>query len=158
MSGFNEIISSDEKRGGKGYFSKTGFVDWISENKLVHMGFIGQKYTLMAIRGFNWDIWERLDRVLCSMEWMVLLGDGYVRHLPGVFSDHCPIMLCLHSFHRPRSYLKPFRFDDMWLKHEGFRSMVQNHWAPSLGSLPGKLQSLFNKIKMWNNDTLGCIF
>ncbi|KAK3221245.1 hypothetical protein Dsin_008270 [Dipteronia sinensis] len=58
MGDFNEITCSMEKRGGRGYFSKTGFVDWISENKLVDLGFISQKFTWITRRGISEDIWE----------------------------------------------------------------------------------------------------
>ena len=78
MGDFNEIVSSDEKRGGRGCFSKIGFSDWISDNRLLDMGFIGQKFTWMTRRGLCEDIWERLDRALCSMEWRSLYAKGFV--------------------------------------------------------------------------------
>ncbi|KAK3229448.1 hypothetical protein Dsin_001329 [Dipteronia sinensis] len=74
MGDFNEITNSVEKRGGRGYFSNSRFVDWINENKLVDLDFIGQKYTWMTRRGVSEDIWVRIDRALCSMEWRVSFG------------------------------------------------------------------------------------
>ena len=120
MGDFNDIVSSDEKRGGRGCFSKTGFSDWISDNRLLDMGFIGQKFTWMTRRGLCEDIWERLDRALDSTEWRSLYAEGFVRHLPRTSSDHCPIMLSLHSTHVPRNSFKPFRFEVMWMKHKDF--------------------------------------
>ena len=117
MGDFNEIVSSDEKRGGRGCFSKIGFSDWISDNRLLDMGFIGE------------DVWERLDRGLCSMEWRSLYAEGFVRHLPRTSSDHCPIMLSLHSTHVPRNSFKPFRFEAMWMKHKDFGELVRHRWA-----------------------------
>ncbi|KAK0608600.1 hypothetical protein LWI29_033148 [Acer saccharum] len=125
MGDFNEIVSSEKKRGGRNCFSKIGFSDWISDNELIDMGFIGQKFTWMIKRGICEEIWERLDRALCSMEWRSLFTKGFIRHLPRNSSDHCPIMLNLHSSHVPRNPLKPFRFEVMWMKHEDFGELVQ---------------------------------
>ncbi|KAK2646419.1 hypothetical protein Ddye_021614 [Dipteronia dyeriana] len=114
MGDFNEITGSDENRGGRIGFSRTGSVDWINENKLVDLGFIGQKYTWMTKRGFSEIIKERLDRALCSIDWRIEFAEGFLSHLPRIFSYHYPIFLNLHSQHIPRSGLKPFRFEAMW--------------------------------------------
>ncbi|KAK0592822.1 hypothetical protein LWI29_026048 [Acer saccharum] len=158
MGDFNEITNSAKKRGGRGYFSNSGFGDWINENKLVDLGFIGHKYTWMTKRGVGEDIWVRLDRAICSVEWRVAFGEGYVRHLPRVSSDHCPIMLCLYSSHIPRGPFKPFRFEAMWLKHKEFDNVVRCNWGSHVGDLPTKLQVLSNNIKVWNKEVFGCIF
>jgi hypothetical protein len=102
----------------------------------------------MTKRGVSEDIWVRLDRALCSMEWRVSFGEGYVRHLPRVTSDHCPIMLCLHSSHIPRGPIKPFRFEVMWLKHEEFSDVVRCNWGSHVDDLPNKLQFLSNNNKV----------
>ena len=68
LGDFNEITNSFEKRGGHNCFSKSCFVEWINDNKLVDIRFVGQKFTWMTRRGFREDIWENLDRALCSME------------------------------------------------------------------------------------------
>ena len=68
MGDFYEIVSSEKKMGGRSCFSKIGFGDWIGNNKLVDLGFIGQNFTWMARRGVREEIWERLDRALCSMD------------------------------------------------------------------------------------------
>ncbi|KAK1554545.1 hypothetical protein Q3G72_013786 [Acer saccharum] len=158
MGDFNEIINSAEKKGGRGFFSNSGFADWINDNKLVDLGFIGQKYTWMTKRGISEDIWVRLDRALCSMEWRVGFGEGYVRHLPRIISDHCPIMLCLHSSHIPRGPLKPFRFEAMWLRHEEFSDMARRSWGSHGSDLPNKLKCMAASFKIWNKEVFGCIF
>ncbi|KAL5832771.1 hypothetical protein ACOSQ3_016445 [Xanthoceras sorbifolium] len=53
---FNEIVSLSEKRGGRSNFSKSGFLEWINNNGLIDMGFIGQKFTWMAKRGVGNEI------------------------------------------------------------------------------------------------------
>ena len=79
---FNEIVNSSEKRGGRFHHANSGFGDWIDRNELVDMGFIGAKFTWMTKRGVHEEIWERLDRAVCSMEWRLQFMEGLVRHLP----------------------------------------------------------------------------
>ncbi|KAK3198862.1 hypothetical protein Dsin_022277 [Dipteronia sinensis] len=142
MGDLNEIVGSEEKLGGRSYFSKTGFGDWIGNNKLVDLGFIGQKFTWMTRRGVREEIWERLDRALCSMDWRSSFAEGFVQHLPRVSSDHCPIMLSLQSIHIPRNSLKPFKFDAMWMKHEQFGDLVRQRWGVHNGNIVEKVNSL----------------
>ncbi|KAK2645858.1 hypothetical protein Ddye_021053 [Dipteronia dyeriana] len=152
MRDFNEIISSDEKRGGggRGSFSKFGFIKWINENKLVDLGFIGQNFTWMARRGVREDIWERLDRELCSMDWRVMFGEGFVKHLPRVTFDHCPIMLCHHIMHILRGNFKAFRFNA-----EGFGNVFSHNWDSFEGKLSDKIRNVSQNIKVWNMKVFG---
>ncbi|KAK3183242.1 hypothetical protein Dsin_030528 [Dipteronia sinensis] len=101
----------------------------------------------MTKRGISEDIWERLDRALCSMDWRIMFAEGYVRHLPRVASDHCPILLCPHSTHIPHNNLKPFRFKAMWLKHDKFGDLVKHVWELDRSSLLNNIQLLSNNLK-----------
>ncbi|KAK2662407.1 hypothetical protein Ddye_000981 [Dipteronia dyeriana] len=92
---FNEIVTSSEKRGGRVNHSNSGFGNWIDRNGLVYLGFIGSKFTWMTKKGVHEEIWERLDRALCSMDWRLLFVEGFMRHLPRVLSDHCHILIQL---------------------------------------------------------------
>ncbi|KAK2640629.1 hypothetical protein Ddye_028424 [Dipteronia dyeriana] len=158
MGDFNEIINSSEKRGGRKCFSKTGFEGCINSNLLIDIGFVAKKFTWMTRRGFGEDIWERLDRDLCFMEWRAMFDEGYIRHLPRISSDHCPIVLCLRISHIPRSSLKPFKFEAMWIKHKGFGNLVKTGWDRNGGSLSDKISNLSNDLKVWNKEVFGCIF
>ncbi|KAK3222791.1 hypothetical protein Dsin_009816 [Dipteronia sinensis] len=65
---FNEITCHSVKRGGRYKFSNSGFANRIGRNNLVDMGFIGSRFTWMAKKGIGEEIWERLDKALCSMD------------------------------------------------------------------------------------------
>ncbi|KAK1584321.1 hypothetical protein Q3G72_031946 [Acer saccharum] len=112
----------------------------------------------MTNRGSNESIWERLDRAICSKDWRLLFAEGFLRHLPRVASDHCPILLSLHSNHIPRSHLKPFRFEAMWLKHVNFDQTVKQFWETQPVSFVDKTQGLANVLLNWNRTSFGCIF
>ncbi|KAL5754100.1 hypothetical protein ACOSP7_022320 [Xanthoceras sorbifolium] len=122
------------------------------------MGYTGQKFTWVAKKGVGEDIWVRLDRALCSMDWRLHFAEGFIKHLPRVNSDHCPILLQLLSQHVPRSELKPFRFEAMWLKHELFSEFVSKKWKENEESIVVKLQKLTGNLHSWNKEVFGCLF
>ncbi|KAL5818860.1 hypothetical protein ACOSQ4_022702 [Xanthoceras sorbifolium] len=135
----------------------SGFVDWFNSNSLVDMGYVGQNFTWVNKRGFEEDIWVRLDGAVCSRDWRIRYGDGYVKHLPRVNSDHCPIILYTKSAHITESTLKPFRFEAMWSKHKNYDEFIKKAW-PSEGSISEKLDNMTNKLKLWNKDCFGNLF
>ncbi|KAK3204389.1 hypothetical protein Dsin_018435 [Dipteronia sinensis] len=155
---FNEITSCDEKRSGRPTYSNSGFANWIYRNELVDMGFIGPRFTWMNKRGIKEEIWERLDRALCSMEWRLHYFEGFVKHLPTMFSDHCPVLIQLQSTHIPISMSKPFRFEAMWLKNKEFDEIISNNWSGKDDINTVKLQNLTKFLQKWNKEKFGNIF
>ncbi|KAL5773507.1 hypothetical protein ACOSP7_013098 [Xanthoceras sorbifolium] len=95
---------------------------------MIDLGFVGQKYTWMTRRGISEEIWERLDRAVCSNSWRIKFAEGFVKHLPRINSDHCPLLLLTRSNHMPEARLKPFRFEAMWLKHKEFVDVIKKNW------------------------------
>ncbi|XP_075664335.1 uncharacterized protein LOC142633928 [Castanea sativa] len=80
------------------------------------------------------------------------------RRLSKLCSDHFPIVLEGGSFQRGSM---PFRFENMWLKDEGFVDRVRSWWdsyqvhgAPSF-ILANKLKLLKNDLKRWNVEGFG---
>ncbi|KAK2653365.1 hypothetical protein Ddye_013221 [Dipteronia dyeriana] len=112
----------------------------------------------MTRRGISDHIFKRLDRALCSMDWRLMFMEGFVKHLPRVTSDHCRILLCLHSNHVSQKSLKPFRFEAMWLKHKNFGDLMKQYWSMSSESLKDKIFMFCNKLKDWNENIFNCIF
>ena len=65
----------------------------------------------------------RLDRFLVSEEWDCLFGGTKQSILPRPTFDHFPILL-----EGGRSLSKgpsPFRFENMWIKEEGFKDLIR---------------------------------
>ncbi|KAL5736384.1 hypothetical protein ACOSQ2_031172 [Xanthoceras sorbifolium] len=158
LGDFNEVTCNAEKRGGSASFSNSGFADWINNNNLIDLGFVGQNITWLNKRGSRDEVWCRLNRALCFMDWRMLFPEGFVKHLPRTHSDHCPILLKLHSSHTPCSLLKPFRFEAMWMCHAEFDRIIFGEWNVSEGNVLDKILSLSNKLKLWNKESFGCIF
>ncbi|KAL5789177.1 hypothetical protein ACOSQ2_004065 [Xanthoceras sorbifolium] len=122
------------------------------------MGFIGQKFTWMAKRGVGDEIWVRLDRSLCSMEWRLLYPEGFVRHLPRMNSDHCPLLIQPMSSQISNGHHKPFRFQAMWLKSNNFSNVVSNAWGYRNMEIGEKVGLLSKHLIQWNKNEFRCIF
>ena len=82
------------------------------------------------------------------------------RHLSRLLSNHFPILLEGGNLHGGK---KPFRFENMWLKDEGFLERVSSWWesyyfqrSPSF-ALANKLKLLKLDLKRWNVEHFGNI-
>ena len=77
------------------------------------------------------------------------------RVLPRVIFDHCPLLVEIGGVGRGRC---AFKFENMWLKVEGFVEKVQQWWSSYsfLGSpsfvLAQKLKALKEDLKKWNKE------
>ena len=98
---------------------------------------------------------SRIDRTLASVDWVDHFGNVSQRVLPCVVSNHCPPLVVVGSVNKGRS---AFKFENMWLKEEGF---VERVWqwcngycfsgSPSF-ILVRKLKALKKDLKKWNKE------
>jgi hypothetical protein len=113
---------------------------------------------------FTWSIsqdppkWSRIDRFLISHEWEARFPGVSQKRLPRFCSDHFPLLLeCVNGSRGKR----PFRFENMWLKNEGFGVLVKQWWdsyhfqgSPSF-VFACKIKALKLDLKRWNEETFG---
>ena len=91
------------------------FSDFIERNFLVDLPLVEGEY--MWFRDSVNPSMSRIDRVLVSTNWEEHFSDVIQRPLPHAVSNHCTILVEARGMARGKS---PFKFENMWLKVEGF--------------------------------------
>lgn len=88
-----------------------------------------------AITGFDIDesmVEEKLDRILVTDTWLSLFEGASASSITCPYSDHLPILLTPKVIvHAPRR--KRFCFDNMWLREEVCRKIVEQSWGKTMG-------------------------
>ncbi|RVW30293.1 Transposon TX1 uncharacterized 149 kDa protein [Vitis vinifera] len=108
--------------------------------------------------GLNGLSRSRLDRFLISEDWENHFSGAIQCSLPRPVSDHFPILLDGGGTRRGPI---PFRFENMWLKEEGFKELLKGWWQGFNYSgsysfiLTEKLKALKIKLKEWNSEVFG---
>ncbi|VFQ95756.1 unnamed protein product [Cuscuta campestris] len=103
----------------------------------------------------------KLDRVLANQSWGDIGLAPTCEFLDFNFlSDHCPTLFQCGA--PPGNRFRPFRFFNMWLKHEGFNGLISQSWeAGVVGSkqfsLCSKLKRLKPPLKALNRQAFGHI-
>ena len=96
------------------------FFYFIEANYLVDLPLEGALFTWFRDSGT--DCMSRIDRTLASVDWVDNFGNVSQRLLPHVVSDHYPLLVVASSVNKGRS---AFKFENMWLKEEGFVEKVR---------------------------------
>ncbi|XP_030970526.1 uncharacterized protein LOC115990899 [Quercus lobata] len=154
---FNVVRFPSERAGATAFTAAMReFSEFISEQGLIDIPLEGGTFTWSNSREVASK--ARLDRFLFSQDWEDKFPTVCQRRMSRLLSDHFPIVLEGGSFHRGR---RPFRFENMWLKDEGFVERVRSWWesyhlqgAPSF-VLANKLKLLKHDLKKWNVEVFG---
>uniref|UniRef100_A0A2N9FBT2 Uncharacterized protein n=1 Tax=Fagus sylvatica TaxID=28930 RepID=A0A2N9FBT2_FAGSY len=132
------------------------FSDFIETSQLVDLPLGGGPYTWRS--GSVNPSMSHIDRFLISSNWEDVYPDVTQKLLPHPLSDHFPLLLEVGSMSQGKF---PFRFENMWLKDEGFVDRIEAWWSsysftspPSL-VLARKLKALKEDLKQWNYHVFG---
>ncbi|KAG2671254.1 hypothetical protein I3760_14G124900 [Carya illinoinensis] len=149
IGGDFNITRFPSERSGNSQLSPamTEFSDCIFDLNLVDLPLVGGPFTWS-----NNQTYSRLDRFLISPDWECHYPEVSQKRLPRLCSDHFPILLDGGGIQGGR---RSFKFENMWLKSEGFVDKVRHWWSsyqfhgtPSF-ILAGKLKVLKNDLKLW---------
>ena len=157
---FNKITRAHEKFGGRHKPSRQmeAFRDVLDECGFQDLGFSGNKFTWCNGQGEGHTVWERLDRVVSTVDWLAMFPTTKVVHLESGTSDHKPIMIYLASI--PKRVNKPWRFEQMWMRDEGCREAIEDAWSFDCQGSPmkrveGKVDRCRRNLKWWSKVNFG---
>jgi hypothetical protein len=115
---------------------------------------------------FTWSLaqdplkWSRIDCFLISPNWEARFPGVAQKRFPRICSDHFPLLL--DSVKGPRGK-RLFKFENMWLKKEGFGALVKQWWdsyhfqgSPNF-IFTCKIKALKMDLKKWNEKVFGNI-
>jgi hypothetical protein len=127
------------------------FNEAISSLRLVELPLRGCKYTWTNKQ--QSPLLERLDWFFTSNAWTSVFPDTYASALSRDTSDHTPCVI-IAATKVPRPQI--FRFENYWLQHDKFMSVMQQGWllpvASSLDSakrITAKFKNLRKALKTW---------
>ena len=155
--GFNILHFPSERMGGT-HMTPTmeKFSEFIKDLNLIDLSLEGESYTLSS--STNQPSMSRIDRALVTSDWEEHYPDVIQRILPHPISYYSPILLEAGNMVRGKSH---FRFENLWLKMDGFVDRVQSWWnrhsfvgTPSF-VLTKKLKALKKDINQWDRREFG---
>ncbi|RVW85679.1 Transposon TX1 uncharacterized 149 kDa protein [Vitis vinifera] len=154
---FNVTLSMRERSNqGRLTSAMRRFAQVVDELELIDLPLQGGMLTWSG--GRNNQAWARLDRFLVTQSWLDQFNEVVQCRLPRPTSDHFPIVLMGGGIRRGPS---PFRFENMWLKADGFSDLLRGWWQEievrgrASVRLATKMKVLKHKIKVWNREVFG---
>ena len=132
------------------------FAQTVDELVLMDLPMQGGAFTWSG--GRNNQSWARLDRFLVTQQWLEMFSGVAQCRLQRPTSDHFPILLMGGGLRRGPT---PFRFENMWLKVDGFKGLLREWWqgievrGRASFRLASKLKLLKLRIKTWNREVFG---
>lgn len=167
---FNEVLHEGEHLGAndREAWQMNAFQDVVADCGFTDLGFKGLPYTWDNKQDGNRNVKARLDRVFGDGHFMDVLGESTVQHIQLVKSDHCGVLVTVKSMEPDtggqvrRRQPKPFRCEDMWFRHEGYKEFVKQTWDPGQGAVDlaginASLLSMQGALKNWEQNTFGSV-
>ena len=132
------------------------FAQIVDDLELVDLPLQGGEFTWSG--GLSNQAWARLDRFLVSPSWLDQFSGVTQGRLSRPTFDHFPIVLEGGGVRRGPT---PFRFENMWLKVEGFNDIIRTWWqeievrGSASYRLAVKMKEIKKKLKVWNKEVFG---
>lgn len=106
----------------------------------------------------------RLDRATCNNSFMAMFPDTMVENIITEESDHMAILIRVMET-APIARAKgarPFQYEEMWSRHEGYEQMVAEAWqaagrANGIAGVCGKLSQVTRSMHAWGRAVFGSI-
>ena len=159
---FNKIRNVNEKEGGASRPPQqmTCFNNAIDFCRLKELEFVGPLFTWIYQRGDDYQISERLDCALMTVEWSLLFPMAKVFHKSTSVLDHSLLLLKFFEEQKRLRKKKLFRFKAMWLKDSRCDHIVESAWIEGqrdavLFPIVSCLNLCRGKLEEWNRNVFG---
>jgi hypothetical protein len=161
---FNEVLDATEQIGGneRQEWMMEGFREATEYCQFSDLGISGLPYTWSNKQQFPNNINVRLDRALGDAPFLEKFDNTSVRHVQTTSSDHCCLLITV----KKSDWLqggggdKPFRYENMWCKHERYNQVVENGWqegALSLAEVTDELGRMQHSLTAWSWNEFGSV-
>jgi endonuclease/exonuclease/phosphatase family metal-dependent hydrolase len=127
---FNEVLSVAKHLGmnNREQWKMASFQEVVADCGLLDLGFNVQQYTWDKRKEGDHNVKVRLDRALGDHGFVNSMGGTAVTNLPTVLSDHVVLLIEIkegtNNGGRKGRHSKPFRYEEMWHKHEHYAEFV----------------------------------
>ena len=138
------------------------FRQFLDDMELQELHLKGRRYTWSNER--ECPTLVRLDRVFVSEDWVSDFPDHDLSALASECSDHTPLLLRTDC---SLPHLKRFRFENYWVKCDGYLQVVEEAWnAPlpwsntdidAFRCLDFKLRNTAKALKSWSAKNIGSV-
>nr|XP_011459346.1 PREDICTED: uncharacterized protein LOC105349933 isoform X1 [Fragaria vesca subsp. vesca] len=160
---FNIIASLDEKLGGNQVITNfmLNFVTFLNNANLTSLNASGVPFTWTNKHKDDTLIYERLDRACVNANFLNKFPNANLENLSIIGSDHGPICLTMRQKQTRKG--NGFKFEAIWLAHEGFRPLVNGLWKQNLENDPflnflAICNQFKSQVKVWNKNVYGNLF
>ncbi|KAM3292613.1 hypothetical protein ACQJBY_036379 [Aegilops geniculata] len=151
LGDFNHIrYPQNRNLEGGNILNMLAFNEAISNLALIEIPIKGRNFTWSNMQ--DWPLLEKIDWCFTSENWTLSYPDTLAYPLAKTTSDHVPFMVKIGTS-IPKSHI--FRFENYWLEHEDFMSVVQNNWnqevdeVDSAKKIAAKFKRLRKGLKIW---------
>ncbi|MCI15822.1 endonuclease/exonuclease/phosphatase family protein, partial [Trifolium medium] len=151
MGDFNDMLSSEDKRGGseQPQWLIRGFREAVQDSRLIDLPMEGYPFTWIKSRRTTTPTEERLDRALATQQWLEEFPHFKFINAIADRSDHSPILLRLVNLQK-ENRARVFKFENSWLEEQQLQTVVEGAWnRTAYDPLLAKLQQCTEDLEEW---------
>ncbi|XP_075075955.1 uncharacterized protein LOC107802716 [Nicotiana tabacum] len=125
---FNVVLHEDENIGGRPVHPPDyeDFAFCANSCGVFDLGYKGSPFTLWNSKPNVECIFKRLDRVFVKLPFQNLFSTIDVEYLIWTGSDYAPQFMSCGE--QAANFIKPFKFLNLWNKHEAFKEVARQNW------------------------------
>jgi hypothetical protein len=141
------------------------FRECLADCGLTDLGYSGYDYTWDNRREGEDNIQVRLDRGTATASFLDIYPLTCVEHVIKETSDHLALIIKVQE-ELPRRVSggeRGFKFEEMWLKHEGYETMMKDAWENAeqggrgIQCLWRRLRDVSKEMKRWSFESFGSV-